>query len=113
LISGSVGTMVNLQSITSATASIDFTTTTLYELVLAENTDTHIDAENVREGQTVNLLVTQNATTAGTVSFSPKFLQPSGSEYVPTTTLSGQDILTLMTYNDTSKIYVVAVNTFI
>lgn len=112
-LSGSVKTEVAIQSITSTTASIDFSDTSLFELTLASGVDTHIDATNIGKGQTINLLITQDDTTAGTVSFSPKFLQPSGSEYTPTETLSGQDILTLMTYNDTSKIYVASTNEFI
>ena len=112
VISGSVATKVASQGITSQTASIDFSNTSLFELTLANGADTHIDATNIGRGQTINVLITQNATGAGTVSFSPKFLQPSGSEYTATTTLSGQDILTLITYSDTSNIYVVATNKF-
>lgn len=112
IISGSTLTEVNTQGITSLTASIDFSDTSLFELTLGSGVDTHIDASNIGRGQTINVLITQDASVAGTVSFSPKFLQPSGSEYTATTTLSGQDILTFITYNDTSKVYVVATNKF-
>lgn len=111
-ISGSIKTEVGVQGITSQTASIDFSDTSLFELTLGSGVDTHIDASNIGRGQTINVLITQDASSAGTVSFSPKFLQPSGSEYTATTTLSGQDILTFITYNDTSKVYVVATNKF-
>ncbi len=111
-ISGSTLTEVNTQGITSLTASVDFSDTSLFELTLGSGVDTHIDASNIGRGQTINVLITQDATSAGTLSFSPKFLQPSGSEYTATTTLSGQDILTFITYNDTSKVYVVATNKF-
>ena len=85
----------------------------LWELTLANGVDTHLNAVNVLSGQTLNVLVKQNATGAGTLSFSPDFLQPDGSAYVPSTTLGAEDVLTLMTYNDTSKVYVVAVNKFV
>jgi hypothetical protein len=113
IISGSTKTEVKTQGITSTTASIDFSSTSMFELTLGSGVDTHIDASNVGKGQTINVLITQDATSAGTVSFSSKFLQPSGSEYTPTSTLGGKDILTLITYSDTSKIYVANVNKFI
>ena len=113
LISGSVSTEVQPLTITSLQTTIDFSETSLFELTLGEGVDTEILASNVGKGQTINVLITQNGTTAGTVSFSSAFLQPDGSTYTPTTTLGGQDILTLMTYNDISKIYVVATNTFV
>jgi len=113
IISGSVSTEVQPLTITSLQSTIDFSETSLFELTLGAGVNTEILATNVGKGQTVNVLITQNATTAGTVSFSSDFLQPDGSAYTPTDTLGGQDILTLMTYNDTSKIYVVATNKFV
>jgi hypothetical protein len=112
-LSGSVSTEVQPLTITSLQTTIDFSETSLFELTLAAGVDTEILASNIGKGQTINLLITQNASTAGTVSFSADFLQPDGSSYVPTTTLGGQDILTLMTYNDITKIYVVATNKFV
>jgi hypothetical protein len=112
-IDGPVLNTVDTVAISATTASIDFSSTSLFELTLGSGVDTHLVPTNVGVGQTINVLITQDATTAGTVSFSSDFLQPDGSSYVPTDTLGGQDILTLMTYNDTSKIYVVATNKFV
>ena len=104
----------SIETVTPASniATIDFSAGSLFELTLEAGANTEIQASNVSPGQTLNLLITQNGTTAGTVSFSSDFLQPSGSGYTPTTDLGAQDILTLMTYSDTSKIYVVATNKF-
>ena len=109
-LSGSIQTEVAIQSISSNTASIDFSDTSLYELTLASSADTHIDATNIGKGQTINLLITQPSPNTGSLSFSSKFLQPTGSEYTASAVAGAQDILTLMTFNDTTKIYVAAVN---
>ena len=58
-------------------------------------------------------MLKQNPTTAGTVSFDPYFLQPTGSEYVASTDLNAKDILTLITFDGTSNIYVAAVNNLV
>ena len=113
IISGSVKTEVATTSITSNTASIDFSNTSLFELTLADGVDTHIDATNVGTGQTVNVLINQSGTSAGTVSFSPKFYFPSGSTYVATTTTAAQDIITLITFNNENNIYVSSVNNMV
>jgi hypothetical protein len=112
-VNASVQSSVPTLGISAQTASIDFSAMNLWELTLANGVDTHLNAVNVLSGQTLNILVKQNATGAGTLSFSPSFLQPDGSAYVPSTTLGAEDVLTLMTYNDTSKVYVVAVNKFV
>lgn len=109
-LSGSIQTEVAIQGITTNTASIDFSDTSLFELTLAASNDTHIDATNIGKGQTINLLITQPSPNTGSLSFSSKFLQPTGSEYTASAVAGAQDILTLMTFNDTTKIYVAAVN---
>ena len=112
-INGSVKTQVDTVAINTNAAIIDFSSTSLFELTLEAGVNTQIFADQVGPGQTINVLITQNGTTAGTVTFDSVFLQPDGSPYVPTATLGGQDILTLMTYNDINKIYVVATNKFV
>ena len=105
-ISGSTSTEVAIQGITSNTASVDFGDTSMFELELASGATTHLDATNIGKGQTINILVKQPAGATGSLEFSPKFLQPTGSEYTATNSSNSEDILTLVTFNDTSKIYV-------
>jgi hypothetical protein len=78
----------------------------MFELTLVSGSTTHLDATNINKGQTINVLVKQPSVGTGLISFSPEFLQPSGSEYTPTDASDAQDILTLVTFSDTNKVYV-------
>ena len=110
IVSGSTKTETQVLSIASTTASVDFSQTDMFELTLAAGVDTHLTNANVGKGQTINILVKQNSGGSGTLSFDTEFLQPSGSSYTATPTANAEDILTLVTFNDTTKIYVAAVN---
>ena len=110
IISGSTKTETQVLTITSLTASLDFNQTDMHELTLVASTDTHLTATNVGKGQTINVLVKQASGGSGTLSFDTEFLQPSGSSYTATSDANAEDILTLVTFNDTNKIYVAAVN---
>ena len=110
IVSGSTKTETQVLTTVSTTASVDFSQTDMFELTLAAGVDTHLTNDNVGKGQTINILVKQAAGGSGTVSFDTAFLQPSGSQYVSTPTANAEDILTLVTFNDTNKIYVAAVN---
>ena len=104
VITGSHRGNVVSQSIASSTASFDFSTGNFFTLNLTGSAVTHISASNIQAGQTVNVRITQGATT-GSVSFSPAFDQVSGSAYVPTAVANAVDILTFITF-DNSLIYV-------
>jgi hypothetical protein len=101
VITGSHRGNVVSQSIASSTASFDFSTGNFFTLNLTGSTLTHISASNIQAGQTVNLRISQGATT-GSVSFSPAFDQVSGSEYVPTQVANAVDILTFITFDNTN-----------
>ena len=105
----------NIETITpnGGFAVIDMNVASLFEVTLDAGSVTTFDAANVNIGQTVRLLVNQNATTLGTVTLDSKFKQPDGSPYVATTTLGAQDMLTLTCYNDTNSIYVTHENKFV
>jgi len=105
----------NITTVTPAAnvATVDFSATGLVEIALTANALTTINASNIQLGTTINIKITQDSTTAGTVAFSSDFKQPDGSAYVATTDLGAVDILTLMTFTSTSDIYVVAVNKFV
>ena len=110
IVSGSTKTETQVLTITSLTSSVDFNQTDMHELTLVASVDTHLTATNVGKGQTINILVKQASGGSGTLSFDTEFLQPSGSEYTATSDANAEDILTLVTFNDTNKIYVAAVN---
>jgi hypothetical protein len=104
VITGSHRGNVVSQSIASSTASFDFSTGNFFTLNLTGSTLTHISASNIQAGQTVNVRISQGATT-GSVNFSPAFYQVSGSAYTPTAVANAVDILTFITF-DNSLIYV-------
>lgn len=104
-ITGSVQGNVSTLSITSNTASIDLSRGNFFTLTLSGST--HFTATNIKPGQTVNILLTTNATN-NSASFSSTFKQPSGSAYTPTGVNGAKDILTLISY-DTTNVYVASV----
>ena len=112
-LSSSVQTEVVLETISSDTASIDFSDSSLFVLDLVSGSTTRIEATNVGVGQTISVLVVQPGTGTGSIVFSSEFKQPSGSEYTPTAITGSRDILTLITFNSASEIYVANVKQFI
>jgi hypothetical protein len=107
-VTGSVVGNVNALTISSNTASIDFSLGSFFTLQLVNGTATHVTATNVKVGQTINLLVTQ-AATPGTIGFSPVFKYPVGSTYTATTSAGAKDIVTFVTLDSTTSIYSTAV----
>lgn len=91
-------------AIASTTASMDFTDGNFFTLTLANGVDTHLDAANVSAGQTITLTVTNNATAAGTLSFSPDFKFAGGTAPTVTATVDAVDILTFVT-TDATDVY--------
>lgn len=106
IMSGSITTRVDPLTITSTTASIDFSDAGLFEITLVSGSTTHLVPSNAEKGQTVNVLITQPNTGTGSVEFSPNFLQPTGSLYIPTPLSDARDVITLLTFNDTNAIFV-------
>ena len=106
IMSGSITTRVDPLTITSTTASIDFSDAGLFEITLVSGSTTHLVPTNAEKGQTVNVLITQPGTGTGSVEFSPNFLQPTGSLYIPTPLSDARDVITLLTFNDTNAIFV-------
>ena len=101
--SGSVQGVVGSLSITSLTASIDFSTANFFTLNLAAGVATHILPTNIAPGETVSLRIIQNAT-PGTVTYPPTVRFATGNAYTASTTANAQDILTFITF-DTSSVY--------
>lgn len=92
---------VTALTITSNTASMDMQDGNFFTLTLQNATDTHLDATNVTAGQTITLTVTNNATAAGTLTFSPDFKFAEGTAPTVTATTSAKDILTFVTTDST------------
>jgi predicted nucleic acid-binding Zn-ribbon protein len=113
ILSSSVRTEVVSESISSNTASIDFSDTSLFVLTLESGSTTRIEATNANPGQTLNVLVKQPGTGTGSIVFGSGFLQPSGSSYTPTDVSNAKDILTFITFDSGSEIYVVNAKRFI
>ena len=98
---GQVHGGVTALTITSNTASMDMQDGNFFTLTLQNATDTHLDATNLTAGQTITLTVTNNATAAGTLTFSPDFKFAGGTAPVVTATTSAKDILTFVTTDST------------
>jgi len=94
-------------SISSLTASLDFSKANFYTLTLSGSSNTFINIQNVSPGQTAMVEIT-NAGLAATASFSSNVFQPNASYYVPTNATSSVDILTFSSFN-ASKVYLVSV----
>jgi len=101
-VSGSVKSNITGLAIASTTASMDCQDGDMFVLTLANGVDTHLDATNVQAGQTISLEVTNNATGAGTLSFSPDFKFAGGTAPTVTATTSAKDIITFQAFDSTS-----------
>ena len=108
-ITGSVQGNVNSLSIASTTASLNLNNGNFFTLQLVSGSATHILPSNIKQGQTINILL--STTGSGTVSFPTTVKQVSGSAYVPTTTTS-KDIITLISF-DSSSLYLANVKNLI
>jgi hypothetical protein len=106
IITGSVQGNVSALTISTNTASIDLSRGNFFTLTLSGST--HFTATNIKPGQTVNILLTTNATNNSASFNSTIFRQPSGSAYTPTGVNGAQDIITLISY-DTTALYMASV----
>jgi hypothetical protein len=110
IITGSVQGNVSALTISSNTASINLNLGNFFTLTLSGST--HFTATNVKPGQTVNILLTTNATNNSASFDSTIFRQPSGSAYTPTGVNGAKDILTLVSY-DATNLYVASVKNLV
>jgi hypothetical protein len=108
IITGSAyGNIVSL-SITSNTASIDMTRGNFFTLTLASSATTRLEATNIRPGETVNLLITQPAT-SGSLVLGSMFKTSTIYPYIVSATGSTRDLVSLVSF-DTASIYTVGAN---
>jgi len=102
--SGSVVGEVGGLTIASTTASMDCSAGNFFTLTLVSGSDTHLDASNIKAGQTINVKLTQPGTGYGTISFSSDFAFPTGSTYTGSAASNAVDIVSMVSF-DTSKLY--------
>ena len=113
VISGSINTSVIPLTITSNTASLNASTGNTFQLNLVSGSATRLEFSGTKSGQTINLLVSQSGTGPGTLVFGAGIEQPSGSFYSASQVANGEDILTMATFINASKLYVANVKNFI
>jgi len=97
--SGSVYGEVRNATVTSNTASVDLTADNFWQLQLTGSTNTFLNIQPVRPGQTVNIKV--NTTGSGNVLFPSYVKQASGSAYTASSG-TGVDIITLVSFDSTN-----------
>jgi hypothetical protein len=100
IITGSLVGQPISQSVSSNTASLDLRLGNFFNLTLPASTDTYVTASGQIPGQTINLKITQGATT-GSVTFGSGIKQVSGSAYTATTTANAVDIVTFISFDET------------
>jgi cytoskeletal protein CcmA (bactofilin family) len=107
--SGSVRGQVFPITISSNTASIDCSRGNFFTLSLPAGT-TRLEATNVLPGETLSLRIF-NQTTSSVVTTGTSVKFPTGFTYVPTPISNSTDIITFLTF-DNSSIFAVAANYF-
>jgi hypothetical protein len=99
------------QSVSSLTASLNLARGNFFNLTLPASVNTYITASGQLPGQTINLKITQGAT-SGSVSLGAGIRQVSGSSYTVTAKASTTDILTFISFDNTG-LYVSSVKNLI
>jgi hypothetical protein len=111
IFSGSVRGRILSLSITSNTASMDCSLGNFFTLTLASGSTTRLVPTNINPGETISLKIQQPAS-AGLITYnsgsvnSLKF--PIGQTYIATAVSGATDILTFLSY-DNSSLYAVSV----
>jgi hypothetical protein len=101
---GNVNTLVTAAN----TASMDLSKANFFTLDLVSGSTTHLLANNIKSGQTINLLVTQPLVGTGSLTFNSTFKYAPGNQYTASNSSSAQDIVTFITFN-TGSIYASAI----
>lgn len=96
-------------SITSNTASLNVSTASFFTLQLNSGQNCYINPTNIKAGASIAIVVSTIG--SATISFPPSVKQPSGSLYVPTTSI-GKDIITFISF-DASSLYLTSVKNLI
>jgi hypothetical protein len=101
-ISGSTAGIVRVLTISSQTASMDLSTADLFTLTLVSGSTTFLNPTNIKSGQTAMLQITQAASGLGTLSWPSTVTFPSGYNYSATTVTSSVDLISFVSFNNSS-----------
>jgi hypothetical protein len=113
IVTGSVEGNVSTIPVVSNTGSMDCSLGNYFELTLQNGVDTHLVATNLKAGQSITLKVTNNATSAGTLSFQPNvFAFEGGVPFSVTATTNAVDLLAFTNFNG-GLLYGSGLNNFI
>jgi hypothetical protein len=107
VVTGSVAGAVQTLSIVSSTASLDLSRGNFFELTLESGSVTHLSPTNIQLGQTINLKITQPAT-SGSLTYGSEFKFPGGIPYSASATGSVTDIVSLISF-DSTTLYATAI----
>jgi hypothetical protein len=109
---GSANGSVTTLTISSNTASLNMSTGNFFDLQLVANTTTFVNVTNLNAGETTNVRVKQPASVGtGSVTFSSNVDQVVGQAYVTTNQTGSVDILSLITF-DNSTVYLTKLRNF-
>ena len=95
---GSVGTITPAAGV----GTLDCSLGNFFTVTLVAGTDTVLTPTNIHAGQTINVQITQNGTTAGTISFPSTVKFTDGIDYVATTSLNAIDVISLVSFDGTN-----------
>jgi hypothetical protein len=87
----------------SGTASLDCSRGNFFNLTLSSSFTLFLSASNIQPGQTINLRITQPAT-SGSLSYGSQFKFAGGIPYTASSTGSAVDIISFVTF-DTTNLY--------
>ena len=107
-ITGSANGNLISQSISSLTASIDLDNANFFILTLTSGSTIRLEANNIKKGKTINLLIQQPAIGTGSLSYPSYFKFSGGTPYSASAITSSVDILTFVTF-DTGSVYTAAI----
>ena len=95
---GAVVQNVEALSIVANVAELDASLGNLFTLTLQNGVNTEVELINQTAGQTFQLQITNNATSAGTISFDSQFDFEGGTAFTATATTGAIDILTFVCF---------------
>jgi hypothetical protein len=102
-VTGSMSGLVTELTVSSNTASVDFTKGNFFSITLPGGATTHFVVSNSIKGQTVNIQINQPAgASTGSVAFAPSILFAGGNDYQATATGSAIDLLTMVAITGSS-----------
>lgn len=102
-LTGSLKGKVNTLPTASGTASLDCSLGNFFDLTLSGSYTLFLSASNIQPGQTINLRITQPAT-SGSLTYGSNFKFAGGISYTASSTGSVVDLMTLISF-DSSTLY--------